>query len=196
SMAGYHSFELCFLSAIYSNLLVNKEPMDFYFSPAPGAWPDNILRVAPDILPAGSIKLSEVWINGQNYVDFDSKALTVKLPTDLSEMKVRCRITPAGVDFDADLVSFENGIGTLALEGDLTTSGLKYLKEEIEKLHGLSGLDLDLTNLQSISDSGLNYLLFTKQRYGDTFSIALRNLQPSVRQALEESELTEEFAIA
>ncbi len=192
----YHSFELCFLAAIYSNLLVNKEPMDFFFSPEPGAWEDNLLRVAPDILPKGSIKLSEVWINGQPYSHFDSDALTVTLPTDLSEIKVRCRIIPADVEFDVDVLSFEDGIGTLALEGNLTTSGLKYLKAAVEKLHGLTGLVIDVTNLQSIADSGLNYLIFTKETFGESFSITLRGIRPAIRQTLEESELAEEFVIA
>lgn len=195
SMAGYHSFELCFLSAIYTNLLINKEPMDFFFSPEPGAWEDNILRVAPDILPPGSIRLTEVWINGQIHTDFDSEALTVTLPTDLKEMKVRCRITPSGITFDSDLLSYENGIATLALEGNLDSSSLKYLREEVEKLHNLTGLVLDGTNLQAISTEGLNYLIFTKQAYGELFSITMRNLQPSVKQALVDSELIEEFTV-
>ena len=53
SMSGYHSFELCYLAAVYGNLLVNKQPMDFYFKPKPGGFADNILRVAPDLLPPG-----------------------------------------------------------------------------------------------------------------------------------------------
>ena len=36
SMAGYHSFELAYLAAVYYNLLITKEPMDLYFSPHAG----------------------------------------------------------------------------------------------------------------------------------------------------------------
>src|SRR6185312_1103724 len=50
SMSGYHSFELCYLAQVYGNLLINKQPLDLYFKPMPGAFKDNILRVAPDIL--------------------------------------------------------------------------------------------------------------------------------------------------
>ena len=53
SMSGYHSTELCYLAAVYTNLLVTKQPMDLYFKPEAGAWPDNILRVSPDLLPPG-----------------------------------------------------------------------------------------------------------------------------------------------
>src|SRR5438876_4924438 len=80
SMGAYHSTELCYLAAIYTNLLITKQPMDFYFKPKPGGFKDNLLRVSPDILPPGSIKIGAVWINGEPYRDFDANALTVRLP--------------------------------------------------------------------------------------------------------------------
>ena len=60
SMSGYHSFELCYLAAVYTNLLITKQPLDLYFKPQPGGFTDNILRVAPDILPPGSIRIDSV----------------------------------------------------------------------------------------------------------------------------------------
>src|SRR5262249_54554036 len=80
SMGAYHSTELCYLAAVYTNLLITKQPMDFYFKPKPGGFKENILRVSPDILPPGSIKIGAVWINGEPYTDFDAEALTVNLP--------------------------------------------------------------------------------------------------------------------
>ncbi len=80
SMGAYHSIELCYLASVYTNLLITKQPMDFHFKPKPGAFKDNILRVSPDILPPGSIKIESVTINGEPYDDFDAEALTVKLP--------------------------------------------------------------------------------------------------------------------
>jgi hypothetical protein len=79
-MSGYHSFELCYLAAVYTNLLLTRQPMDFYFKPQPGALPDNVLRVQPDILPPGSVRLEAVWINGEHYADFDAEAMTIRLP--------------------------------------------------------------------------------------------------------------------
>ena len=38
---------------VYTNLLITKQPLDFYFKPHPGGFKDNMLRVAPDILPPG-----------------------------------------------------------------------------------------------------------------------------------------------
>src|SRR6056297_1813485 len=75
SMAGYHSFELCYLAAVYTNLLIRKEPMDFHFRPKPGGFKDGLLRVSPDILPEGSVRISDVWIDGAPYEVFDDEAL-------------------------------------------------------------------------------------------------------------------------
>ena len=93
-MSGYHSTELCFLAAIYTNLLVNKQPMDFYFKPIPGGFPDNILRVSPDILPPGSIKIGSVEIDGNPYSDFDAEKLSVKLPDTKERVKIKVNIVP------------------------------------------------------------------------------------------------------
>ena len=79
-MAGYHSFELCYLAAVYNNLLIKKEPMNFYFQPLPQGFPDNILRVAPDILPPGSVKNKHVWIDFEGVlVDINVGTATVEL---------------------------------------------------------------------------------------------------------------------
>ncbi|WP_019507602.1 AGE family epimerase/isomerase [Pleurocapsa sp. PCC 7319] len=94
SMSGYHSTELCYLAAVYSNLLINKQPMDFYFKPIPGGFPNNILRVSPDILPDGSIKISQVEIDGEPYTKFDAEKLTVKLPQTKERLKVKVQIVP------------------------------------------------------------------------------------------------------
>lgn len=94
SMAGYHSFELCYLASVYINLLVQKQPMDFYFKPKPGGFKDDILRVHPDILPAGSVVISAVTINDTPYTNFDAVALTVQLPKDYKEIKVKVTLKP------------------------------------------------------------------------------------------------------
>ena len=170
--------------------------MDFFFSPEPGAWEDNILRVSPDLLPAGSVELTEVWINGQSYGNFNREKLYVTLPDSDKTLKVRVRISPAGLAFDADLLSFENGIAKFTLSGELITTQLRYLKEEVEKLPDLKGLVLDLSKLTSIGDTGWNYLLFTKQRAGASFTVKLTNLSDTVKNSLLEAELQEEFEIA
>ncbi|MCG8347930.1 MAG: hypothetical protein MI924_09145 [Chloroflexales bacterium] len=88
SMSAYHSTELCYLSAIYLNLLITKNPMAFYFKPKPRSFKD-------DILPPGSIRLEQMWIDDQPYSNFDASALTVKLPASKQPMHVKVRIVPA-----------------------------------------------------------------------------------------------------
>jgi mannose/cellobiose epimerase-like protein (N-acyl-D-glucosamine 2-epimerase family) len=94
SMSAYHATELCYLSAVYLNLLINKTPMDFYFKPQPRGFKHNILRVQPDILPPGSVRIEQVWIDDQPYTHFDAKALTVKLPDSKDALRVKVRLTP------------------------------------------------------------------------------------------------------
>lgn len=94
SMSGYHSTELCYLSAVYTNLLINKVPMSLYFKPKPGGFKDNILRVSPDILPKGSVKLTAVEIDGKPYTNFNADELFVWLPAADKDLKVKVTITP------------------------------------------------------------------------------------------------------
>ena len=94
SMSGYHSFELCYLAQVYSNLLITKKPLDLYFKPQPGAFKRNILRVSPDILPSGTACIGEVLIDGEPYTNFEPNALTVKLPDTKEQVRVKVRIDP------------------------------------------------------------------------------------------------------
>lgn len=94
SMSMYHSAELCYLSAIYNNLLIFKKPMDFHFKPYPGGFPDGILRVSPDILPKGAIRISACEIDGKPYHDFDAEGLFVRLPQTTQQVRVKVTLDP------------------------------------------------------------------------------------------------------
>jgi len=94
SMSGYHSMELCYLSATYINLLIKKEPMFMYFKPYPNGFKDNILRVSPDILPKGSIFIEECFINDKPYDNFDADGLFVTLPTTTEQVRVKVKLAP------------------------------------------------------------------------------------------------------
>ncbi len=96
SMSGYHSFELCFLAQIYTNLLITKQPLELHFKPLPEGFPDRILRVAPDILPTGSVRLAQVWVDGDSYHDFDAEHLTVTLPKTDKRVQVKVLLQPQG----------------------------------------------------------------------------------------------------
>ncbi len=94
SMSGYHSFELAFLAQTYTNLLITKKPLDLYFKPKADGFKRNVLRVQPDILPEGSIRIQNVWVNDQVYDNFDANNLTVKLPATKEQVRVKVRVEP------------------------------------------------------------------------------------------------------
>jgi len=94
SMSAYHSVELCYLAQVYQNLLYTKQPLDLYFKPLPHGFPGDILRVEPDILPKGSVKISEVWIDGNPWKNFDANKLTVDIPNLNYRPKIKVRLIP------------------------------------------------------------------------------------------------------
>lgn len=94
SMSAYHSTELCFLSATYIELMIKRRPLDLYFSPVPGGFKDRVLRVAPDMLPPGTVRLTNCWIDGSQYQNFDAKKLHVHLPESENRLKVKVTLTP------------------------------------------------------------------------------------------------------
>lgn len=194
SMSGYHSTELCYLSAVYSNLLVTKQPLDLHFKPKPGAFGDNILRVSPDILPEGSIKIEECWIDGQRWNDFDAEKLTVNLPKADTDLRVRVRIAPrvladtftAEADCDGDSA-------TLTLFGDLDRSALGELQHELAKVIAAQPkkVTVDVTDLKTITAEGMRALVFAKQKLDIDVDITVVGATGEVRQAIDDDELSE-----
>ena len=96
SMSMYHSSELCYLAAVYNNLLIFGKPMTMHFKPEPAALPGRILRVSPDLLPAGRVRIGQVTVDGREHTEFDAAALTVRLPDTAGRVKVRVRLDPVG----------------------------------------------------------------------------------------------------
>jgi len=94
SMSCYHSIELAYLSQVYINLLAAKKPLDLYFKPVHGGFSDGILRVSPDILPKGSVKITSVTVDNEAYKDFDADGLTVKIPNVKHRPKIKVTLTP------------------------------------------------------------------------------------------------------
>ena len=95
SMSGYHAFELAYLACTYTNLLITKQPMDMFFKPRAEQVATGVLRVAPDLLPAGSVVIDKVWIGGAVHENFDAVGLTVQLLAGDADQKVRVRLIPA-----------------------------------------------------------------------------------------------------
>ncbi|GCF07969.1 AGE family epimerase/isomerase [Dictyobacter arantiisoli] len=219
SMSGYHSFELCYLASVYTNLLITKKPMDFYFKPISGALKDDILRVQPDILPPGSVQLEEVWINGEPYHDFDPVAMTIKLPrlqehhtleerptwsgnptlspTATRELKVRARIAPVGITFDSEL-DIVDGIAQLRLFGNVNNGAentLKVLLDTIISTHPKQFV-LNLENLQSISKEAARVMSFVNEKSDLDKSIQIIGANDSIKDVLRSVDALEQFDVS
>jgi mannose/cellobiose epimerase-like protein (N-acyl-D-glucosamine 2-epimerase family) len=96
SMSGYHSTELCYLAQVYTNLLSTKQPLTLYFKPHLDGFPDGVLRVQPDYLPKGSVKIAEVFVDSSPWTKFDAEALTVELPNLNRRPKIKVTLVPIG----------------------------------------------------------------------------------------------------
>jgi mannose/cellobiose epimerase-like protein (N-acyl-D-glucosamine 2-epimerase family)/anti-anti-sigma regulatory factor len=197
SMAGYHSFELAYLATVYTNLLGTKQPLDLYFRPTAGALPENLLRVAPDLLPVGSVKIGQVWINGQEHRDFDADNLTVRLPSTGGALKVRVRLLPASVSFSADLMNVTSGVATISLAGELGPEDLFALQTQIDAAlrQGARSLVLQAEDLATISEEAIRMLVLLKQRQGGQFTISLVGATDRVRQVVEATGFADEVEL-
>lgn len=165
SMSGYHAFELCYLAGVYTNLLITKQPMDFYFKPLPGSFPGNILRVAPDMLPKGSIRIGAVEIDGKPYSDFDASALTVKLPVSNEPVRVKVRIEPtSGLEHFKCVSRSDSGTVQITLEGELDARAVSHFARELATAGSCNRLVLELSKLTAMCPEGARALLFAKQK--------------------------------
>jgi hypothetical protein len=93
-MSMCHAAELCYLATVYERLLLNKEPLTLWFKPRPDGFSDRTLRVAPDALPPGQVRLDWVEVDGRSYPAFDPVAMTVKLPDSDKALSVRVQLSP------------------------------------------------------------------------------------------------------
>lgn len=194
SMSGYHSFELCYLCAVYSNLLVTKQPMDFYFKPLPNGFKDNILRVQPDILPANSIKIAKVWIDGKQYMDFDAEGLTVKLPTTQERVKVKVRIVPVAMgDYCEIKTKIDGDIAKIKFSGNLTNKDIELLRKILTDMINKKPrqLILVMTNLQTICHEGIRAIIFAEQKLSNDTAMILVNANPEIKSLFSNEDFTE-----
>jgi mannose/cellobiose epimerase-like protein (N-acyl-D-glucosamine 2-epimerase family)/anti-anti-sigma regulatory factor len=197
SMSGYHSFELCYLASVYTNLLITKQPMDFFFKPTPNSLKDNILRVAPDLLPIGSIKIESVWINEEKYNDFDANELSIHLPASETPIKVKVRISPtSGLDYFSVKSDFVDSKATLEINGISDVHSIPILREELEKIinYNPKTLVLDLTSLKVMSHATLRSLIFTKQKLRTEVTMIVKGANPEIRKMFDDEEFSEEVS--
>jgi anti-anti-sigma factor len=199
SMSGYHSTELCYLSAVYSNLLVTKQPLDLHFKPKPGAFGDNVLRVSPDILPPGSIKIEEVWIDGARWTDFDAENLTVNLPKTDMDLRVKVRVAPSALaDTFTATTEVDGDTAVLTMFGELDRASLGELQHELVKVIAAQPKTwtLDVTDLKTISGEGMRALVFAKQKLDIEVDVIVVGATGEVRQAIDDDELSDRVTFA
>ncbi len=223
AMSGYHSFELAYLAAIYTNLLLTKQGMDFYFKPQPGGFKDNILRVQPDLLPPNSVRIEAVWINGERYADFDPIAMTINLPimpeeaqaphplqhrpawhgnprllptTTKEELRVKVRIVPADLPFDMEL-DMKGGVAELLLEGNLDDSAILAFKVQLDKVVAAQPkrLVLLMADVQTMSKECARLLTFIETKLNMDMDVYLVGANDEVKATLQSIEFLEETTV-
>jgi mannose/cellobiose epimerase-like protein (N-acyl-D-glucosamine 2-epimerase family) len=94
SMSMYHAAELAFLATVYGRLLLRGEPLTLWFRPRPDGFAGRVLRVAPDALPPGRVRLEWVEVDGRPHDAFDPIAMTVRLPDSDGDLTVRAHLAP------------------------------------------------------------------------------------------------------
>ena len=223
SMSGYHAFELAYLAAVYTNLLLTKQPMDFYFKPQLGGFKDNLLRVLPDLLPPGSVRLEAVWVNGEPYADFDPEALSVRLPvtgkeadashplqvrpawagnpqllppTTKEELRVKVRIVPAGLTYDMDL-TLQSGVAELELAGHFGDDATLPFKAQLDKVVGAqpSRLVLQMQGVTELSGECARVLGFTSRKLELEADLYVVGANDTVKTALQEAGVLDEAIV-
>jgi anti-anti-sigma factor len=199
SMSGYHSFELCYLASIYTNLLITKQPMDFYFKPKPGGFKDNILRVAPDLLPKGSIKIASVVVNDEEYSDFDAEGLTVKIPPSTDPVKIKVSLAPtSGLEHFISSLMVEDNVATLTISGDLDPRALPYFTSELNNVVNAhtETFILDVKDLQTMSSCNARALIFAKQKMSIDENVVISGANDEVQALLNQDEFSESVSFS
>ena len=186
SMSAYHNTELCYLAAVYTNLLITKQPIDLHFKPRADAWKDRILRVSPDILPPGSIKIDQVWIDGQPWTEFDADKLTVTLPPPAGkDLAVKVRVISALETFESE-VQVSDGTASIMLIGKLDETVTATLERDLERAlaSGPQRVVLHAERLDSMSSAGARALLFLRQKLPfEGVDVVIVGAKPEVQEA-------------
>ena len=85
SKTSYHSMEHCFLNYFYLDLWVNKKPVELYFYIT---FAGENTKLYPVPIEDKTIKLKQVIINGENWLDFNQDEVYVNLPA-LQKIKMK-----------------------------------------------------------------------------------------------------------
>lgn len=176
SMGAYHAFELCFSANTMINLMVRQESVALHFFVVPDTLPNRELRVAPDLFPAGSVRLGSVLLDGSPWSEFNAADLTVRLPAGTTPMTVVVRLEPGNPGFElvpAAVASAEGDGALFIMRGYLCAYHLPIFRHCLEGLVVGSTLRLDARELTGACPEGLRYLalLFQHSRHSQRLEI-------------------------
>jgi anti-anti-sigma factor len=173
--------------------------MDFHFKPKPGAFKDNILRVAPDLLPPGSIRIDSVTVDGADYNDFDASGLTVTIPSATEPVKIKVRIVPTqGLDHFSSSFEANDGTVLFTLSGDLDARALHAFRENLDRVVALrpENLVINATGLLSLVSAAARALIFAKQKLSIDDDLVIVGANEEVKNIFNQDEFAESISFA
>ncbi|MCX3058689.1 AGE family epimerase/isomerase [Streptomyces beihaiensis] len=167
AMAGYHALELCYLAAVYTGLLISNDSLTLHFRPRPDDLPDRTLRVAPDLLPPGSVELARVWVDGREHHHFDAKQLTVRLPEGSEPVRVRVELEPARLRLRIR-TEFDGETAHVRCDGVIDSAELTKFRRILSEVMaaGPQRVEFHLCELTAMCRPAINELLFQRTKAG------------------------------
>ncbi|MGV9345909.1 AGE family epimerase/isomerase [Streptomyces spiralis] len=186
AMAGYHSLELCYLAATYTGLLLSNDPLTLHFRPCPDDLPDRVLRVAPDLLPTGSVELTRVWLDDLPYHNFDAKDLTVRLPEGAEPVRVRVELEPAQIRLRMRS-EFDGQTAHISCHGVIDAAELGKFRRVLGEVMAADPrrVEFHLCEVTQMCRPAINELLFQRTKAGlDVDFVIVGCALPDVADAL------------
>jgi anti-anti-sigma factor len=165
-----------------------------YFKPKPGGFPDGVLRVAPDMLPKGSIKIESVTIDGSDYTDFDADKLTVKIPKDYDGGKIKVRIAPTkGIEHFSIRSSTSKGVATVVMEGELDKMAAPVFHQKLREAidSNPERVVLNMKGLKKLDPAAIRALIFAKQKMSTDEDVEIVGASQEIKDALNKTEFAE-----
>ena len=116
-------------------------------------------------MPPGSIRIDQVWVDGQPWSEFDSEHLTVTLPPPGAEHTVKVRVVSALETFESE-VQVSDGTASIVLSGKLDETVAWTLERDLERAlqGGPQRVVLRAEQLESMSSAGARALLLLRQK--------------------------------
>jgi len=172
--------------------LITKESLDLHFKPRPDA--DRTLRVLPDLLPAGSVQIGAVTLDGKPYEDYDSEQMIVRLPESDRAIKVVVHIVPReGMEhFAVELQDSQ-----LTLSGDLDPRALSYFRSKLTDaiIANPDQLTIDVSAVNSMCKPAARAIAFERGKMSANAVLTLKGANEKIQALFDADELTEEIVL-